>query len=32
MLDWANNNGKMTSRGNFRLKLSERYLDLVRGF
>ena len=30
--DWSGNDGKMTSHSDFKLKLSESYLDLNRGF
>ena len=30
--DWPGNDGKMTSQNNFKLRFSERSLDLARGF
>ena len=32
MSDWQGNYGKMTPHRNFKLRISERSLDLVRGF
>ena len=32
MPDWQGNDGKMTSHSNFKIRFSERSLDLVRGF
>ena len=32
MSDWPGNDRKMTSHSNFKLRFSESYLDLVRGF
>ena len=32
MTDWPGNNGKITSQNKFRLRPSEMFLDLVRGF
>ena len=32
MSDWSGNDGKTTSHNNFKLRFSERFLDLVRGF
>ena len=32
MSDWPGNDGKTTSHNYFKLRLSERSLDLVRGF
>ena len=32
MSDWPWNDGKMTSHSNFKLRFSEKILDMVRGF
>ena len=32
MSDWSGSDGKMTSHNNFKIRFSERFLDLVRDF